>query len=312
MRYRKLSDLQRDVETFEGKWELSPKHELTYRERRRGTASCAADVSFKAALVAAEPDALVVSVTVKEDEKRTVTGLVKLAGKWALDEKNRITFSVKKTFDRYDTLTFQGAWEVNKSHEVVYAFASKQVLSGSGKRRRRITKVKQELVFKGEWQFFEKNKLTYQIGADSGSAFHFRGTFETKSILAKEGAIRYQAGVEYKTAWGARKRLTRTIVLFGKWKLSDDLALSYEIEYANGRRSEMRVGADMAMPGIGGPLGRVLPDRVSAGLVSQTGKPLGLEIVLSKEFFDGNAQFFVRFAQTAQESRGEVGVRMGW
>jgi len=74
----------------------------------------------------------------------------------------------------------------------------------------------------------------------------------------------------------------------------------------------MRAGVDIAMPRGGGVLGRVLPDRVSAGLVSQTGKPLGLEIVLSRKFFDGNAQFFVRFAQTAQESRGVVGVRGGW
>jgi len=313
MRYRKLSDLQRDIETFEGKWELSPEHELTYKERQSVPgAPPEAEASFKASLVAAEPDALVVSVTVKEDKKRTVTGLVKLAGEWQLDEKNRITFSVKKAFDKYDTLTFEGAWEVNKNHEVAYSFEARQVTEGRGKVRRRVTKITQELVFKGEWQLTEKNKLTYLIGVDSESAFRFRGTFETASIRAKTGEIRYRAGIEYKTARGARKRVTRTIVLFGEWKLSDDLALTFAIEYADGRRSEMRVGADIIVPKTGGGLDCVLPDHLSANLVGRTGEPLGLELVLSKEFFEGNVQLFARFVQAPDESRAEAGVKILW
>ena len=35
MKYRKLSDLQKDVETLKGEWELSPDHELVYKERRQ-------------------------------------------------------------------------------------------------------------------------------------------------------------------------------------------------------------------------------------------------------------------------------------
>lgn len=365
MRYRKLSDLQRDIETFNGKWELSPGHELTYRERGRvpnpnGSvrlrqeldAPVRSEAGFKASLVAAEPDALVVSVTMEEELdpnpqrigtdsartrssrpiRRTVTGLVKLSGKWELDEKNRITFSVKRPFDlaqgggpdKDNKLTFQSAWEVNENCEVVYKFevdakpqwfgtvSSGAGRSGTSRTRRRVAKVTQELVFKGEWDISEKNKLTYLIGADSDSAFRFRGTFETQSILAKEGEIRYQAGVEYKTSRGARKRLTQTIALFGKWKLSDDLALSFEIEYADGRKSEIRIGADFNLPKAGGLPGAVLPDQISVNLVSRTGKPLGLELVLTKDFYEGDAQLFVRFVRTASETRGEFGVKIPW
>ncbi|MFH1800124.1 MAG: hypothetical protein ABH891_04665 [Candidatus Omnitrophota bacterium] len=308
MRCRKLADLQKDIETFDGKWELSPTHELTYKERGGDK-----EATIKGLLVAVEPDALVISVTMKEDEKRTVTGLVKLSGKWELDEKNRITFSVKRGLDRYGKLTFQGSWEINDNFQVTYSFSTQQVLEGSGKKRRRVTRTTQKLIFEGRWDFSEKNCLTYLIGVDSGSSFRFRGTFETHSILAKKGEIRYQVGVEYKTSRGAKKWLTQTITLFGKWKLSDDLALSFELERADGRRSEIRVGADLSLKKLQGPgLRRLLSDEVSVDLKNREGDPLGIELVLTKDLFDGNAQTFVRFRESLKETAVEAGLTIPW
>jgi len=308
MKYKKLTDLQRDIETFSGEWELSPDHEVTYKERGLDKES-----TIKGSLIASEPDALVVSVTVQEDESHTTTGLVKLSGKWELDEKNRITFSVKRGLGKYDKLTFQGAWEVNKNHEVIYTFETQQVLEGSRKSRRRVTKVTQELVFKGEWDLSDRTCLTYLIGVDSESAFRFRGTFETSSMLAKEGEIRYQVGVEYKTSRGAKKRLKQTITLFGQWKLSDDLALSFELECADGRRSAIKVGADINLKKLqGSGIRRLLPDEVSVDLTSKEGDPLGVELVLTKDLFDGNAQTFVRFRESLKETAVEAGITIPW
>ncbi len=363
MRYRKLSDLQKDIETLaldsnnparlrqeldapvrsEGKWELSPEHELTYKERETGNGKREKEVGFKGSLVAAEPDALVVSVTVQEDvpdpndpstasaragrsrpiRKRTVTGLVKLAGKWELDEKNRITFSIKRGLGKYDKLTFQGAWEINDNFQVTYTFETRQAMEGprhtssadrAGKRRRRVRKVTQELVFEGHWDISGKNCLIYQLSADSESAFRIKGAFQTRSILAKKGEIRYQTGIEYKTSRGTKKRLKRTIALFGKWKLSDDLALSFELECADGRRSEIKVGADFNLRETGnGKRGTmVLPDGISVDLTSSYGKPLGIEVVLTKDLFQKNAQAFVRLHKAFRETALEAGVTIPW
>ncbi len=309
MRYKKITDLIRDAETAEGSWELSPTHEIAYRERRRGDK----EATIKGSLVAAEPDALVTSVTTKESETCTVTGLVKLVGKWELDEKNRITFSVKRGLARYDKLTFQGAWEVNDNFQVTYSFNVKQVLEGTRKSRRRVTKVAQELVFEGHWDLSDKNCLSYLIGVDSDSAFRFLGTFGTTTILAKKGEIRYQVGIEYKTARGARKRLTRTITLFGKWKLSDDLALSFELESADGRKTELRFGTELSLDDLQGRgLRALLPDAVSVSLVCASGKPLGIELVLTKDFFAGDVQTFVRFRESLQEAAVEAGIKIPW
>lgn len=306
MKYRKLADLQRDIETFKGEWELSPGHDLTYKERRSEK-----EAGFKASLVAAEPDALVISVTMQEDENRTVTGLVKLSGKWELDEKNRITFSVKRGLGRYDKLTFQGSWEINDNFQVTYTFETRQVLAGSGKHRRRVARTTQELVFEGHWDISEKNSLTYMIGVDSDSEFRFRGTFGTQSILAKEGEIRYQVGVEFKTSRGATKRLTKTVTLFGKWKLSDDLELSFEIECADGRRAAISVGVVLDLERFQErcPL---LPDEVTVNLTSRKGDPLGVELVLTKDLFDGNVQTFVRFRESLRETAVEAGIKIPW
>lgn len=368
MKFKKLSDLIKEAETFEGKWELSPEHEVVYRERRRqagdlrlesgandGRAGYEREATIKGSLVAAEPDALVISVTTQEELdpnpqrigtasaragrsrpiRRVVTGLVKLSGKWELDDKNRITFCIKRGLAKYDKLTFQGAWEINDNFQVTYAFEARPVLEGSGKlgKRRRVTKVSQELLFEGRWDISEKNRLTYLIGIDSESAFRFRGAFEgsaqpqwlgtasaktrrsrpIRSILAKKGEIRYQAGIEYKTSRGTRKRMKQAIILFGKWKFSDDMALSFEIEYADGRRSEIRLGAELSLSKIqGSGLRRLLPGEVSVGLVSSEGKPLGVELVLTKDLFDGNAKSFVRFQRSLRETAVEAGITIPW
>ena len=303
MKYRKLADLQNGIEGLDCKLELTPENEVVYREQGGDKKAV-----FTGSLVAAEPDLLVISVAVQEDEKHTVTGSVKLSGKWELDEKNRITFSVKRGLDRYDKLTFQGAWEVNDNFQVTYSFETNTQPQHSGSSQQI---VKQELVFEGHWDISEKNCLTYLIGVDSESSFRFRGTFETKSILAKEGEICYQVGVEYELKTGECKSVTQTITLFGKWKLSDDLALSFELECTDGRKASISVGVELDLEKFKGgcPL---LPDKVTVNLTSSEGDPLGVEIVLTKDLFEGNVQTFVRFRESLKETAVEAGITIPW
>jgi len=56
----------------------------------------------------------------------------------------------------------------------------------------------------------------------------------------------------------------------------------------------------------------LLPDEISVNLISRTGKPLGLELVLTKELFGGDAQLFLRFVRTVDEARGEFGIKIPW
>ena len=287
MKFTRLDQLIGDLKTTKGRWELTPNHELRYRSLDKDE-----EIKFKGSLIAAEPDALVISVTGRQTDQKVVTRIVKLAGTWRLDPQNRIVFEVEKENGKNDVLTFTGAWRTGKSPELVYSYRQTELVTKRKTRR----KVVRDLVFRGWWDISERDRLTYWLGADSNSAFRFRGAFQTRSILAKQNQIRYQAGAEL-----AGRHKTRTLLLFGKWKVSHELDLSFEMKYADGRRRSILFQGEYAPS---------RDERIIVGLRSERGEPLGVELVLTKEFLGGEA--FLRLARSIEESRLEAGVRLQW
>lgn len=285
MKLTRFNQLVDGAEILKGRWDLNRNHEVIYRKTRRTE-----QATLKASLVASEPDALVVALTEKKSAGKVVSTLLKLSGAWRLDEKNRITFEVERESGKKDVLTFQGAWHINSKHQVVYTY-ERQALKQK-------TKKLETLVFKGTWGVSENNELTYLLGIDSRSEFRFRGTFETKSLSAKEGEIRYQAGVEVKG-----KTRIQTIALFGKWKLSRDLGLGFEIEYENGIRKQIAFQGEYR-----------LTENLDAAveLKNRTGKALGLELILTREFLEGQGRTFLRLKKSLEESAIEAGVTLPW
>ena len=319
MKLTSLNQLIENGETLKGRWVLDPNHEVVYRKGAGGEE----EAGLRASLVAAEPDALVLSVTEKKSKGRVVTAedapgsargseavsargrtpradgrakrgpltsLLRLTGVWRTDEKNQITFEVEKESGKKDVLTFKGIWKVSKTNQLVYTYERKNL--------KRKTKELQTLVFKGTWKLSNTHELTYSLGVDSRSQFRFRGTFETTSLLAKAGEIRYQAGVEVEG-----KERIQTITLFGKWRLSRDLSLSFEVESEGGRKSalvfkaEYRIGKDY---------------EISAGLKTQNGRLAGFELILTRDFLEKQGRGFFRLRKTLEESAVEAGVTLPW
>jgi hypothetical protein len=285
MKLTSLNELIREGEVVKGKWELDENHELLYRARRGEE-----EVKFKGTLVSVEPGTLVFSTTQKQANGKLVASLFKLTGSWQVDPKNRIVFEVEKKRGKTDKLTFQGTWEVGSAHEIIYTYERTRLKTK--------TKETQSLVFKGYWDISERHRLTFYLGGDSDSALRFRGAFQTKRLVAKEGEIRYQIGVEVR----GRTRL-QTVTLFGKWKLARDLELSFEIEYGEGERKAILFGGTYFI-GDGTSL--------EIKLKARDGAPLGAELVLTKEIFGEDGQMFVRLQKTLEESSLEAGVRLRW
>ncbi len=284
MKLTKFNELLEDGEVIKGDWELGPNHELRYRAEGLDE-----EFKFIGSLIATEPEALVFSVTEKQSDQKVVTSIQKLNGAWKLNSKNQITFAVEKESGENDTLTFQSGWKVNDTHEIVYTYEQINLKTKQ--------KEIQELVFKGYWDISEKNRLTYYLGVDSDSSFRFRGAFQTKSILAKKGEIRYQAGVEV-----AGKRKTQAITLFGRWIVSRDLNLDFEIVYEDGKKSIS----------FGGQYSLDDKRQITVNLKRKDGEPLGLELILTQDMFNGNGQAFVRLQKSLEESSIEAGVRFVW
>ena len=89
MKLTRLNELVDEKEIIKGRWQLDPNHELIYKSEDKEET-----VNLKTSLVAAEPDALVFSVTQKQTDHSVVTSLLKLTGAWQADSKNRIVFHV--------------------------------------------------------------------------------------------------------------------------------------------------------------------------------------------------------------------------
>ncbi|OGX05571.1 MAG: hypothetical protein A3G87_00375 [Omnitrophica bacterium RIFCSPLOWO2_12_FULL_50_11] len=285
MKLTRFNQLMEHDKLVDGKWRFNDRHELEYWEKNG-----AKKARFKAALVDAESNALVVALSAEEKEEKMVTRTARLTGTWHLNETNQIVFDIEKRGGLKDRLTFQGAWRLNDSHEIVYTYDQSRL-----KRR---TKEVQTLTFKGHWDLTEGNRLTYLLEGDTESAFRIRGTFQTKSILAKEGEIRYQFGTEAE----GNERL-ETVRLFGKWKLSRDLGLSFEIEYRDGRKHAMVFGAELSL-GSG--------QSIHARLLNKEDDPLGVELIFTQEFMEGEGGLFLGLRKTLEESALHAGIKMPW
>ncbi len=281
-----LNELKRRGRRVQGEWQLDARHRLRYRSDDEEEL-----ISLEASPVAAEAGALVLAVTEKQERGRSVTSLARLKGTWRANAKNKIEFEVERESGRSDVLTFRGTWKVGRSQELCYTWRRKSPGTKAA--------VLESLTFTGWWDITEKNRLTYTLEGSRDATFRFRGAVQTPSILAKKGAIRYQLGAE---AVGGRQKQC-VITLFGKWKLSDKLGLNFEMDYADGRRHAIRFGAEF----------QAAPDlTVAAQLTSTDGDPLGVELVLTRDFLQHQAHGFLRLKRSLRESAVEAGVSLPW
>lgn len=283
MRLTKLNELITDDGVVRGQWMLGLDHELIYKSKDLDE-----EIRFKGPIVVAEAGSLALSIEEKRADQKTQTNIVKLTGKWRANNKNQIVFEVEKENGQNDVLTFRGEWDVDDSNQIIYRYTRTRL-------KKRV-KETQKLTFSGYWDISEKNRLTYLIEGDSESALRFRAAFQTPSILAKKGEIRYQLGAEI---YG-RYRL-QDVTIFGKWLLSRDLSLFFEIEYPDGEKRSIRFGGEMAL-GHGGTLEVALRSRID--------KPLGVEVIFTREFFKKDAQFFIRLLRNLEEKRVESGIQL--
>lgn len=285
MKLTRLNELIKDGKTVRGRWRVGKDQVVSYEALDpRET------ISFKGSLLAAEPEGLVLSVEETREDQKSLLSTVRLSGRWSADAKNRPSFEVEKTNGQRDTLTFKGVWGLNGSNQLVYTHEVTRLKTK--------TRLRREIVFQGFWDISQKNRLSYLVGGDEGSALRFRGSFQTKSILAKKGEIRYQLGAE---ASGDGR--PQVLTLFGKWKMSDRWGLSFEMEYEKGAKRAIVFGADSKL----GP-----KDSVEVTLKDRQGEPLGVQVLFTRELLGKDGEAFLRFLRSPEESRAEAGMRLRW
>lgn len=286
MRVDHLNRLIRDGQTLEGEWEITPRHKIRYR--RKGNRE---ELNIVGDLAGAGPNSLAFRLNQESQDGDTRKRQLELKGRWQADAQNRLTFRAEQERGPEEVLTLEGAWELGAQNEILYRFKRTDLKT----RSRSLHLIR----FDGFWELGEDRRLAYVLDTDSGSAFRFRGAFQTASVLQKRGSLRYQLGVE---AAGRGEGL-KSVTLFGKWKLSRDLALEFEVPYAGGFHRAITFGAAYAWDP---------KTSVTARLTTLQGSPLGLELSLHREFLNGNGQAFVRLRRSLEETAAETGVRVRW
>ena len=286
MRLNRLNQLVGpDGASVDGTWRLARGNELQYR--RLGDRE---EVVVSGPLVGAGPNGLSFRVEADSLEGDRVGETLELRGRWQADPENRLTFLAERRAGKTDVLKLEGGWEIGPSQQILYRFEREEL--GRKSRTARL------LRFSGYWDLDEEKRLTYVLDKGSGSEFRFRGAFQTHSVLAKTGAIRWQLGAELDG-----RRPARTVTLFGKWKLSRRLDLSFEVPYSGGRVRGIDFGAELGLDSRG---------NLACRLLTRRGEPLGLEVLLTRSFFRGDGELFARLRRSAEETAVEAGVRVRW
>ena len=270
---------------LKGSWSLNNDHTLVFTLDKWARQTFGDQLMLQADLLDAKANSIAFAVTTRGGGAGS-TYILELGGAWQADDRNRLSFRVKRERSRYDILTLEGAWEIGKNHEIVYKHESSCLI----RNKRRV----HTLTLKGHWDITGKRRISYILDAEAGnSAFDFKtglGVFEG-------GRIKYEIGI------GMAKRLKplrRILTLFGSWRIKKDIGLSFDVEAARGRIYTIAFGADVRMMGDG-TLSFKLRDILEDN-------ELGITVELSRRILKGDGGIFLEFLKS---KGGEAAIMAG-
>lgn len=271
---------------FTGNWKLNQDYDLELRMEDNSQDA----LRIRGEIISAEAQRLVFELKTSDENGLTKFRLLKLSGTWQADEYNQLSFVVTKK-SLPDILTLEGSWLLNKNQHIVYTWEKTEL-------KRRIKAVSR-LEFSGYWQIFEVNKLTYIISSATNSRFDFKAQLESSNLYPKAGVIKYRLGIGVKQA----KRIEPKIIsLYGVWKFSRNLALNFEMEYANNQVHSLQFGAEVNFS---------KSNRIALNLLAKDGQNLGASVIFTHRFLKSlDAELLVWLKKLTNDSGVDVGVRI--
>jgi len=273
---------------LQGNWFLTDDHNLQLTLNKWGRQTLGDKLTLQGRILDVRKNSLLFSVTTKTKENVQSTYILKLAGTWQADKHNRLTFRIKRGQGRDDFLTFKGAWEINKQHQVIYRYEKAQLI----RKQKRI----HTLTFKGYWDIKDKARLYYVLDKRSDSVF----AFKTDLGIFKDKYIRYKVGIGVLDKGEPR---TRVITLYGTWKIKKGIGLTFEIEYENKKIHAIVFGAKAKL---------TPKDKISFKLRNERNKKIGEELKLSHKILKGDGESFLRFLKSKDETAVIIGEGFRW
>ncbi len=240
--------------------------------------------------IAAESDELVIETIQTLDKqglspKGTVPvsrlRILKLKGTWHANDYNELVFEVTGRKGSPETYTFKGSWKLNNNQQIEYT-------SEDGY---------DKLTFKGYWNISSANRLVYLLEGNSTSRFEFKVQLEPSTLYPKKGEIRYRIGVGI-----SQSRLTKfrqILILYGEWKFSRNLGLTFQMDYGQSRVKAMEFGAEVTFG----------HNKVNFALKNEFGKSIGIILTMTYKFLKSfDAETFIRLKSRKDQQGIEVGI----
>lgn len=295
--WRRKYDLPNKIR-FTGTWKLNSNYDLELILDESRSQHAGDRLIINGEIISAENDRLVFRVItrkvapgVSDEADLHSFQLFKLSGVWQADERNQLSFTVKKDVNP-GILTLQGAWEINRNQKIIYTYERID--------RKTKAKVSGVLTFEGFWDVGEAERLRYILSGNPNSCFDFRVQLESQNLYPSQGQIKYRIGIGVST----RQRPNEKILsLFGTWKFSRTLGLLFEMDYGEDRLRALEFGAEVVLSS---------KDKFTFYLKGQRNQPLGLSVTFTRKFLKSHdAEAFVRLEKLlGKEGKAEVGVRI--
>lgn len=273
---------------LKGIWTLTEGRLLRFTLDKWQRQTFGSQVTFQGEIIDVKKNSLLFAVTTKTKEDAPSTYILELYGCWQADKQNRLTFRVSKGEEKFDSLVFEGAWEIDENYQIIYSY-EKEGLAQKNKKIHTLT-------FKGCWDIKDKARLSYVIDANSASGFDFN----TSIGIFKGNFIKYELGIGLSHK---KQPIKRTITLFGKWKIKRNIGLVFEVEQEDGGTQAIVFGAE-AKPTDKGT--------ISFNLRNGLNKEIGARLELSQDIFDGDGQAFLRLLKSKRELAILAGVGLRW
>jgi hypothetical protein len=213
--------------------------------------------------------------------------ILKLSVIWLTDETNRLSFMVKKCSP--DILTLEGKWQINENQQITYTYEKIDLKTK--------TKISHTLIFEGFWQISSADKLTYIFKHSPDSKFDFRVQIETPNIYPQAGCIKYRLGIGLRNDGHPQ---TKTVSLYGTWKFSKKLGLSFNIDYGQGRIQAIEFDSTVYF---------TKKDEIVFSLLNNRRETLGMSLIFTHKLLkEADAKLFLRLKKYKEEAGIEGGI----
>ncbi|MFH1381039.1 MAG: hypothetical protein ABIH57_02580 [Candidatus Omnitrophota bacterium] len=290
--YHVKSPLSREIPhqiKLRGKWSLDNNHNLCLTLDKKGRETLGDQVTLQGEILDVKKNSLLFAVVTRTKENKKLFYVLNLEGRWAADKFNRLLFHVKKEKGEYDILTLKGAWEINKNHNIIYEY-----------KKAKLAKIKQKthtLTFKGFWDIRERMRLRYVLSKGTDSVF----SFESSAGIFMGRYIKYEVGVGLSDR---KDPIKRTITLYGKWKLTKNSELIFQVKYENKKIHDIVFKAEIEVTD---------KDKIAFKLKNDIGNnDIGATLKMSRKILKGSGEIFLQILKSRRESALYAGSAWKW